>query len=168
MGVFLVILLVILFGSIAALKYQGVKATTPAHIDVRRLSLDRVTEIGSRSASLIGSRTNPGGAADRIVSRAPVRRLSNGTAEWEVRSGAGVMSFRVEQLPNAVGFRVIGAATKQPLALSNSKARGTHGISVAIWNALCRALGIPKSPGRLIAQRRRVFSALTRADSGSR
>lgn len=167
MAVFITVLLVILFGGIATLKYQGVRAMTPEHVEVRELSLDRVIEIGSRSASLIGSRTSPGSTAGRFASSAPVRRRGNG-AEWDVSSGAGVMSFRVEPLPAATGFRVTGAATKQPLAVHYTRSRGTHGTSVAIWNALCRALGIPKSPGRLIAQRRRVFHALTRADSGSR
>lgn len=164
----IVVLIALLVGGIALLKYQGVKASTPAHIDVQRLSLERITEIGSRSAGLIGSRTSPGGAMDRIVTRAAVRRRGDGTAEWDVRSGAGVMSFRVEQRPGATGLRVIGAATKQPLATRNSAYGGIWGISSAIWDVMCRALGIPKSPGRLLAQRRRVFAAIARADSGSR
>ncbi|MBR7829837.1 hypothetical protein KDK95_26265 [Actinospica sp. MGRD01-02] len=162
----IVVLIALLVGGIALLKYQGAKASTPAHIDVQRLSLERITEIGSRSAGLIGSRTRPGGAMDRIVSRAAVRRRGDGTAEWDVRSGAGVMSFRVEQRPN--GLRVIGAATRQTPATRNSAHGGIWGLSSAIWNAVCRALGIPKSPGRLLAQRRRVFAAIARADSGSR
>ncbi len=161
-------MIVILVGGIGFVKYQGVRASTPEHIDVDRLSLERIAEIGARSAGLLGSRTRPGGRLERAVPRAQVRRGPNGTAEWDVSSRGGVMRFRIEPRPNAAGLRVVGAAMKQRLAVRNSMAGGVWGLSSAIWDAMCRLLGIPKHPGLLLAQRKRVFKAIARADAGGR
>ena len=162
----LVVLIVIVVVGLVVLKYQGVRASSPEHLDVDRLSLDRIAEIGARSASLLGSRTQSGGRLGRAVPRAAVRRGPGGTAEWDVLSRGGVMRFRVEPRPNAAGLRVVGAATQQRLAVRGSTAGGVWGLSSAIWDGLCRLLGIPKHPGLLLAQRKRVFRAIARADAG--
>jgi hypothetical protein len=165
LAVFIIILLLLFAGAVVRLKVQGNRAATPEHVEVRRLDVNGIVSVGTRSAGFLGSRTRAGGAADRLVSRAPVRRTADGLVAWDVTSDAGVLTFQVEKAPDGGGLRVVGAAGVQRLAVRDSAADGVWGLSSAITDALARMLGIPHNPGRLLRQRKRVLAAIARADA---
>ena len=166
LAVFIIILLLLFAGAVVWLKVQGNRAATPEYVEVRRLDVNGIVSVGTRSAGFLGSRTRAGGAADRLVSRAPVRKTADGLVAWDVASDAGVLTFQVEKAPDG-GLRVVGAAGVQRLAVRNSPADGVWGLSSAITDALARMLGIPHNPGRLLRQRQRVLTAIARADAGA-
>jgi hypothetical protein len=165
LAVFLIILLLLFVGIIVWMKILGNRAATPEHVDVKRLDAQEIARIGTRSAGFLGSRTKAGGKADRLVSRAPLRKTADGLVAWDVRSDAGVMTFQIEPGPDGRGLRVVGAAGEQRLAVRNSSADGIWGLSSAITDGLARMLGIPHNPGRLLRQRQRVLAAIARADA---
>ena len=165
LAAFLIVLLLLFAGIIVWLKVQGSRAAAPLYVDVSRLDLNGVVHVGTRSAGFFGSRAKVGGTVDRHISRPAVRKTADGLATWDVKSSAGVLTFRVEQGPANKGLRVVGFAGEQRLAVRNSAATGIWGMSSAITDGLARLLGIPRNPGRLLRQRKRVLAAIVRADS---
>jgi hypothetical protein len=167
-GTFLLFMLLALGGSIGYLKYLGNKAMSPLYVDVRSLTAQQIIDIGTKaSGSFVKRMAAPGGRIDRALGRPATRRTADGALEWDITSNAGVMTFQVAESAEGQGLRIAGFATAQRLNVRNSTAGGLWGFSSAMSDALMSALGVPRNPGRLIRQRRRVLKALESADASA-
>ena len=164
---FIVILLVLIAGSLALAKYQGSRAMASLYIDVRHLTLNEITDIGTKaSGSLVQRMAATGGRLDSTLGRVAVRTSGNGEAEWDITSNGGVMTMTVMQSSTGAGYRLSGAASRVRIAQRNTRSTGLWGFSVAMSNAICAILGVPHNAGRLLRQRKRVLRAVEAADLG--
>lgn len=153
----LVVLFVVLLGWV---KYQGVRAFSTEHIVVDGLSIEQIAQIGVKKSGSLAARLVSGSTSD-----ARVRRTAQGL-EWEAHSKAGVMNFRVSARAGRNGVEVSAWASKQTLSQRQVPSRGTYALATEIVNALFRMLGVPRNPGYLLRQRRRVLRAIAAAGDG--
>lgn len=161
----IVFLMLIVIGGIIWLKYQGGRATSMIYTDVRCLTLSEIIDIGTRaSGSFLQRAVTAGGRLDRSLGRVRVRATGDSDAEWEITSRGGVMAITVTKIPGKPGYRVGGAASVMRIAQRSTTFGGIWGMSTAITNAIFAVLGVPRSPGRLIRQRKRVLQAVETAD----
>jgi hypothetical protein len=153
--IFVIVIFLAFVAGLGYAKYRGAQALTFIYVDVAGLTLDEIIKIGTEaSRSLTGrlSRSIP-----------PVRRTEN-VAEWQAQIQGSVMSFSVKGLPGGKGYRIGGSATKMRIAQTRIGSNtGTWGLSKAISNAICRALGIPHNASALVARRKRVLRAVAKA-----
>jgi hypothetical protein len=150
----IVVLLLILVGSLALLKYLGTPAMRPAEIEVGGLPPTQIIDAGTRSSH---------SWARRLLGRPNARQTPDGGAEWTIRTGAGVMGVRV--IPTRDGYRVVAHALTMRIAQHEGwiNLDADWGKAKLLTNWLFAALGIPHNPRKLLRQRKRVLRAISRA-----
>jgi hypothetical protein len=153
--IYFVLLILVVVVGLGYQKYRGNQALTFTHIDVSDLTLDEIVNIGCKAS---------GSLAGRLVGSMPSARRTEDGAEWQAQIRGSVMSFSAAPLPNGIGYRIGGAATKMRVAQVHiGSDQGIWGLSKAMSNAIYRALGIPHSPGALVQRRKRVLRAIANA-----
>jgi hypothetical protein len=154
--IFIAILLVALVASLGYHRYMGVRAMRHVSIVVRGLTLDQITDIGTKASA---------GAIKRMLGSPQPYRTPDGTVEWQARSSGGVMTFQVTPLPGRTGFSVESWASqvKPGRAPGYATPHTTFGRARMRTNWLCKALGIPQNARQLLRRRRRVLRAITQA-----
>jgi len=162
-GVVFLILCVIVVVGYAVLVVQRTRAENMVFIEVEALDLSAILEIGTKKSLPWHAAVGGGGHI-----RPAVRQLAGGIHEWDRESASGTMTFRV--IPIATGgYQVGGSATaiivfQLPEPRISSPASLILALPVRIMNGVTRALRMPKSPGALLRQRRRVLKAVAAAE----
>ncbi|HEU5028563.1 MAG TPA: hypothetical protein VFV01_26865 [Spirillospora sp.] len=164
MGEFWLVVLGFVAISAATIVYAKRRAATAMarrYVDAA-VPVPQALEVGVKaSGSLLHRVAKTGGRLESMSGRAEVIPLGGGAHEWRVRSKDGVVIFQV--VPHGGGSRVEGWADEVTIAQFGTTATGIFGLGFALGNALYRALGVPRNPGRLIRRRRRVFRAVLAA-----
>jgi len=152
----IIILLAALAASLGYHRYMGVRAMRPVAIEVRGLTLDQITDIGTKASA---------GAIKRMLGSPQAYRTPDGTVEWQARSSGGVMTFQVKPLPDRTGFSVESWASqvKPGRAPGYANPHTTFGRARMRTNWLCKALGIPQNARQLLRRRRHALSAIAQA-----
>jgi hypothetical protein len=154
--IFLVIIIIALALALGYHKWMGIRATTPAAIEVPVLTLEQITDIGTKASESM---------VRRLRGRAKVYPEPDGSVSWHAQSGGGVMTFNVEPLSDGRGHRVIAAAT----SVKAAQHRGVMDLSTdwgkskLITNWILWKLGIPANARVLLRRRRKALNAIERA-----
>jgi hypothetical protein len=137
-------------------RYMGVRAMRRVSIEVRGLTLDQITDIGTRASA---------GAIKRMFGSPQAYRTPDGVVEWQARSSGGVMTFQVTPLADGASYRVTSWASSVTAGRAPGYAnRETFtGRARMRTNWLCKVLGIPQNARQLLRRRRRALRAIAQA-----
>jgi hypothetical protein len=154
--IIILILIVALVAPLGYHRYMGVRAMRPVAIEVTGLTLDQITDIGTKASA---------GVVKRMLGRPQTYRTPDGAVEWQARSSGGVMIFNVTPLPGNAGFRVTSQATTLKAAYVPGYAdhRTSYGRAKILTNLICKMLRIPQNARQLLRRRRRALRAIAAA-----
>jgi len=154
--IFIIVLLLVVALGLGYHRYMGVRAMAYRSIDVSGLTQDQIIDIGVRASTP---------AIKRMLARPQPYRTPEGDLAWSVGGRGGVMTFRVQPLPEGRGFRVGGAATEIRTAHMPGAAdlKTDWGRAKHLTNWMCYVLHIPHNARQLLRRRRRAFHAIGRA-----
>lgn len=154
--VYLLILPLLLALALACHGYMGRRAMRSVCIEVGGLTLEQLIDIGAKASASV---------ARRMFGGSKSFRYPDGAVGCYTVSRGGVMTFRVEPLPNGSSFRVSASA----MTMKGARMRGymnsetNWGRAKILTNWLCLILGIPRNAWVLLRRRRRALRAIKRA-----